>query len=152
MTSARLRAEEGLLATPVLFVLWAGLLVAIAVVDVGAYLVAAARAQGAADAVALAAVGLEVEPALAPPLQVARAVARRNRAEVESCDCRVGAGRVEVEVSVAVDGLFIPRVTGAQRVTASARAELAPAGPSSRRPVPSSHPAPGGVVGVDGPR
>jgi hypothetical protein len=124
------RDERGLLATPVLFVVWCGLLVAIAAIDVGAYLVAAARAQGAADAAALAVVGLDVEPAGAPPLQVARAVSRRNRAEVESCDCRVGAGRAEVTVSVAVGGLFVPRVTGAQRVTATAAAQLAaPAGP-----------------------
>lgn len=124
--------ERGLLATPVLFVVWCGLLVAIAVVDVGAYLVAAARAQGAADATALAVVGLEVEPAVAPPAQMARWVAGRNRAELERCLCRIGSGRAEVAVSVPVDGLFVPRVTGAQRVTATAQAELAtPATPGS---------------------
>jgi hypothetical protein len=117
--------EDGLLATPVLFVVWCGLLVAIAVIDVGAYLVAAGRAQAAADAAALAAVSLDVEPASTPPLQAARTVAHRNRGDLESCTCRLGSGRSEVQVSVAVHGLFIPRVTGAQRVTATARAELA---------------------------
>ena len=123
MTRARLPAEDGLLATPVLFVVWAALLVAVAVIDVGAYLVAASRAQGAADAAALAAVAADLaDPA--PPHIVARSIAGRNRARVESCDCRAGRGRVEVEVSVPVGGLFIARVTGARRVTATAEAEL----------------------------
>lgn len=111
-----------MLATPVLFVVWCSLLVAVAVIDVGAYLVAASRAQGAADAAALAAVAADLaQPA--PPHIVARSVAGRNRARVESCDCRAGQGHVEVEVSVPVGGLFIARV-GAQRVTATAEAEL----------------------------
>jgi hypothetical protein len=115
--------DSGLLATPVLFVVWCSLLVAIAVVDVGAYLVAASRAQGAADAAALAAVAADLaQPA--PPHVVARSVAGRNRARVEACRCRAGDPRVEVEVSVPVGGLFVARVTGAQRVTATAEAEL----------------------------
>lgn len=114
--------ESGALATPVLVVVWCGLCLAIAVVDVGAYLVAASRAQGAADAAALAAVAADLaQPA--PPHIVARSVAGRNRARVESCDCRAGSGRVEVEVSVPVGGLLISRV-GMQRVTASAEARL----------------------------
>jgi hypothetical protein len=125
-----------MLATPVLFVVWSGLLVAIAVIDVGAYLVAAGRAQAAADAAALAAVSLDVEPATTPPVLAARTVAQRNRGELESCTCRLGSGRAEVRVSVAVHGLFIPRVTGAQRVTATARAELAAAAPIRGPPTP----------------
>lgn len=125
MTRHRWREEDGLLATPVLFVVWAALLVAVAVIDVGAYLVAASRAQGAADAAALAAVAADLaQPA--PPHIVARSVAGRNDARVESCDCRAGQDHVEVAVSVRVGGLFIARVTGVQRVTASAEAELVP--------------------------
>lgn len=120
--SRRWRDECGLLATPVLFVVWCGLLVAVALIDVGAYLVAASRAQGAADAAALAAVAADLtQPA--PPHIVARSVAGRNRARVERCDCRAGSGTAEVEVSVPVGGLFIARV-GAQRVTATAEAQL----------------------------
>ncbi|WP_211262258.1 pilus assembly protein TadG-related protein [Nitriliruptor alkaliphilus] len=114
--------ESGALATPVLLLVWCGLCLAIVVVDVGAYLVAASRAQGAADAAALAAVAADLaQPA--PPHIVARSVAGRNRARVESCHCRAGSGRVEVEVSVPVGGVVISRV-GMQRVTASAEAEL----------------------------
>lgn len=125
MTRAReaWHAESGLLATPVLLVVWCSLMIAVAVIDVGAYLVAASRAQGAADAAALAAVAADLaDPA--PPLTVARSVAGRNRARVESCSCQAGRGHVEVAVSVEVGGLFIARVTGAQRVTATAEAEL----------------------------
>lgn len=121
------RSEDGLLATPVLFVIWCGLLVAIAVIDVGAYLVAATRAQSAADASALAAVGLDLERGSVAPLQAARTVAVRNGGEIEACVCRIGSGRAEVTVSVPVHGLFVPRVTGARRVTATADAALAEA-------------------------
>lgn len=115
--------KAGLLATPVLFVVWWSLLLAVALIDVGSYLVAASRAQGAADAAALAAVAADLaDPA--PPHVVARSVAGRNRARVESCTCRAGSGRVEVAVSVPVGGLFVARVVGAQRVTATAEAEL----------------------------
>jgi Flp pilus assembly protein TadG len=114
--------ESGTLATPVLVLVWCGLCLAIALVDVGAYLVAASRAQGAADAAALAAVASDLaQPA--PPHIVARSVAGRNRARVESCACRAGTGHVEVAVSVPVGGVIISRI-GMQRVTASAEARL----------------------------
>ncbi len=121
------RDEDGLVATPALLLVWLGLLLGVAVVDVGSYLVAASRAQGAADAAALAAVAADLA-APAPPAIVARSVAGRGGAYVESCDCRAGSPQVEVTVSVPVGGLFIARVTGAQRVTATAAATLVDAG------------------------
>jgi hypothetical protein len=114
-----------MLATPVLYLVWVGLLLGIAVIDVGAYLVAAAHAQGAADAAALAAVGVEVEPGPVAPHQAAETTASRNDAELEACTCRSGGARAEVEVSVDVPGLLVPQIAGMQRVTAAAEAELA---------------------------
>jgi hypothetical protein len=111
------------MALPLLVLVWISILLTVALIDVGAYLVAASRAQGAADAAALAAVAADlVEPA--PPIVVARSVAGRNGARVEACDCRAGGHQVTVTVSVPVGGLFIARHEGAQRVTASADAQL----------------------------
>jgi hypothetical protein len=109
-------------ATPVLLLLWWGLLLGVASVDVGGYLVAAARAQHAADAAALAAVGAAGGgPGSA---STARTIAERNDGRLERCDCAAGRTPVRVVVSVAVPGIFIPRVAGAQRVTARAEATL----------------------------
>jgi Flp pilus assembly protein TadG len=117
------RAEDGSLATPFLLVLLTSILLVTALVDAGAYLAAAARAQGAADAAALAAAAAEqIQPA--PAHIVARSVAGRNGARVESCSCRAGTPRVEVEVSVPVGGLAVARLFGATRVAASAEALL----------------------------
>lgn len=147
MSSRAPTGEDGLVATPTLLVLWVGLLLTIVVIDVGGYLVAATRAQAAADAAALAAVSADLERA--PPRDAAASVAARNGARLERCGCRAGAGRAEVEASVPVPGLFVARVTGMQRVTAVAAARLegpsvpsAPAAPSAPvAPVPSApHP------------
>jgi Flp pilus assembly protein TadG len=129
----RLRDDDsGLLATPVLFVVWSALLIAVVVIDIGAYLVAASRAQGAADAAALAAVAADVvEPA--PPHVVASSIAGRNRARVESCTCRAGTGHVVVTVSVEVGGLVIARLAGAQRIAATAEARLVDGDPPVAR-------------------
>jgi hypothetical protein len=117
------RAEDGSLATPFLLVLLTSILLVTALVDAGAYLAAAARAQGAADAAALAAAAADqVQPA--PAHIVARSIAGRNGARVESCSCRAGSPRIEVEVSVPVGGLAVARLFGAARVAASAEAQL----------------------------
>jgi uncharacterized membrane protein len=115
--------EDGSVALPLVAVLWLALLLAIVFVDIAAYLLAASRAQGAADAAALAAAAADlVEPA--PPVIVARSVAGRNGARVDACDCRAGGEQVAVTVSVPVGGLFLARHVGAERVTASAEALL----------------------------
>ena len=123
-----------MLATPALVVLGFGLLLSVAVVDVGAYLVAAGRAQAAADAAALAAAGGEAQADPVGPGQLAATSARRNDARLDACDCAPGRGRVEVTVSVSVPGVFLPRVAGAQRVQARAAAQLV---------VPATRPPPG---------
>jgi hypothetical protein len=109
-------------ATPVLLLLWWGLLLGVASIDVGGYLVAAARAQHAADAAALAAVGVTGDGP--GPVPAARTIAERNDGRLERCDCTAGRTPVSVAVSVPVPGIFVPRVAGAQRVTATADATL----------------------------
>lgn len=106
--------------------LWVATLVAIAVIDVGAYLVAAARAQHAADAAALAAVGAADSQRREPPRQAAERVTGAVGARLESCLCVPGATVASVQVSVAVPGLVIPRLLDG-RVEARARAVLVPA-------------------------
>ena len=110
---------------PSVLTVWAGLLLAIALIDVAAYLTAAGRAQGAADAAALAA--LAEEDVTRPGRPAAARVAGLNGARLEDCACAPGQERASVRASVPVDGLFIPRVVGRQRVTATADAQLAPA-------------------------
>ncbi len=111
---------------------WVGLgsvvLVLVLVVDLAAYLVAGARAQGAADAAALAAVavsdprgGLDGDPRA-----VATRVAVEAGGELRSCVCGHREGEVEVTVAFPVRALAVTRF--AQRTaTATSRAHLVPA-------------------------
>ncbi len=106
--------------------LWIATLLAIAAIDVGAYLVAAARAQTLADHAALAAVGADVPgSSLGTPVAEADRVVQRGGGWLETCDCVVGRERAAVTVSVPVPGLIIPTL-GAARVEAEAAAILAP--------------------------
>ena len=111
------------LALPLL--VWTTLVGTIVVVDITAYLVAAARAQQLADATVLAA----VSPGVRGPRAVAAELAAAGGGFLETCDCPDGSGRAEVVVSVAVPGLMVPAL-GAGRVEASASAELVWSGPS----------------------
>lgn len=110
---------------------WLATLIAVAVVDVTAYLAAAGRAQSLADGAALAAVAPDARPGA---LRSARAEADRvvtaGDGALERCICRTGTRRATVEVSVAVPGLVIPEL-GAARVVATGHAGLAP--PDTRR-------------------
>ena len=132
-------AEESGFATLVLpMLLWVATLVAVATIDIGAYLVAASRAQALADAAALAAVSADVPHSTSgsPRRAAARAV-RAGDGELEECDCVTGTEHASVDVSVRVPGLVIPSL-GASRVTATAQAMLAPpedavTGPTRRR-------------------
>lgn len=150
----RLRREEGgatLCFGPLL--LWLLLVLSVVVIDIGAYFVAAARAQSAADSAALAAVSADatLRTVHTDPEREARGVLRRSDTRLESCDCRAGTGRASVRVSVEVGGLVVPRVQGMTRVTAEAEARLAPPDPDDPRrshlpPTPdlgSSHGSPG---------
>ena len=112
--------EAGAVTLVLPLVLWTAVLAAVVVIDLAAYLVAAARAQGAADSAALAAVAEDVRS----PREAAGRVAEALGGSLDRCDCPSGRGRAEVEVSVPVPGLVVPAL-GATRVTATARAELA---------------------------
>ncbi len=104
--------------------LWLGTLAAIAVIDLGAYLTAAARAQALADAVALAAVSAEVEGARAiSAIREADRTAVAGGGQLEGCVCTPGTARAAVRVSVPVPGLVLPTL-GAARVSADAVATL----------------------------
>ncbi len=104
--------------------LWVATLSLIAIIDLGAYVVAAARAQQAADAAALAAVSAHIEGSAGRGVDEARRIAAAADARIELCECtRLP---VTVEVSVAVGGLFLPTV-GAGRVSATAQADEVPA-------------------------
>ena len=118
--------DEGTAALLLAPALVAVAMLAVAVVDVTAYLVAAAQAQAAADAAALAAVTARDHP-MAPGDPAARAerVAAGTDGRLERCDCHVRGGPVEVEVSVAVHAVVLPRFAG-RRVHAVAQAELSP--------------------------
>jgi hypothetical protein len=120
--------------------LWVVTLAAVALIDVTAYLVAAARAQSLADAAALAAVAADAEhPRGSQPRARAETLVRAGDGRLERCACRPGTGRASTEVSVEVPGLVLPRL-GAGRVLASADAVLTPparpggplAGPADR--------------------
>lgn len=135
MIVARARGEEGLAAFVLPLVLWCTVVVAVVLVDLAAYLVAASRAQALADAAALAAVaadapdplgGLADRPAArVAPEGEARRVAAAGDGVLEACLCPPGRGVAEVTVSVPVHGLVAPAVV-AGRVEATSAAALVP--------------------------
>ncbi len=119
-----LRGESGIATVVLPMLLWVATLAAIAVIDIGAYLLAAARAQALADAVALAAVSSDIEGSVArSPIREADRVAMAGGGQLEVCTCRPGARHAAVKVSVVVPGLVLPTL-GASRVTADAAAAL----------------------------
>jgi hypothetical protein len=136
-------AEAGFATLVLPLLLWVVTLATVALIDVTAYLVAAARAQSLADAAALAAVSVDATvPARGSPLGRARTVVAAGDGLLERCGCVQGTGHAETVVSVAVPGLVLPRL-GAGRVEATARAVLAPPGglAARTRPYPALQPA-----------
>jgi Flp pilus assembly protein TadG len=118
------RREAGIATVALPMLLWIGTLAAIAAIDLGAYLTAAARAQALADAVALAAVSADHDSAHgAVPIREADRVAMAGGGQLVRCACTSGTGRAQVSVSVPVPGLVLPSL-GASRVTAEAGAAL----------------------------
>jgi hypothetical protein len=99
--------------------LWTTVVATVTVIDLTAYLVAAARAQQVADSAALAA----VTPDVRGPRAAATDLVSAGGGSLIACDCPDGAGRAEVVVSVLVPGLVVPAL-GAGRVEATAAAEL----------------------------
>ena len=100
-------------------------LAALAVADLGSMLVARARAQGAAEDAALAAV-VRQAPVLGQgndPEQAARDAAEENGASLLTCDCSVGTADATVEVEV-VPRLTFLRGWFGRHVRATARANL----------------------------
>lgn len=131
---SRVDDERGAATVVLPMLLWVATLIAVVVIDIGGYLVAASRAQAAADAAALAAVGA---PSSRPPVAPATAagrIASAAGARIATCDCDSGAMRAQVQLSVPVPGLVIPRL-GAARVTATSAAVLAP--PADLAPGPT---------------
>jgi hypothetical protein len=135
--SARLQAEDGLTAFILPLVLWCTVVVAVVVIDIAGYLIAASRAQALADAAALAAVSAVIPdlPGALPPARATRAasdpvreaerVTRAGGGVLERCVCAPGQPDARVSVSVPVRGLVAPTVV-ARRVEAVAAAVLAP--------------------------
>lgn len=122
-------AQAGIATVTLPMLLWIGTLAAIAAIDLGAYLTAAARAQALADAVALAAVSADHEASLgAVPIREADRVAMAGGGQLVTCACAAGTGRAHVSVSVPVPGIVLPTL-GASRVTAEAAAALVDPGP-----------------------
>lgn len=120
------RDQEGTASLTFPLLLWVASLVAVVTIDIGAYLVAASRAQALADAAALAAVSADVVGADAgTPVGEADRVTHAGDGWLETCECRRGSERASVTVSVRVPGLIIPTL-GASRVSADASAVLAP--------------------------
>jgi secretion/DNA translocation related TadE-like protein len=114
------RREEGSASVVVIAILVALVVLAMGTADVGRVLVAAARAQSAADAAALAAAQELAFPGDLSPLDSARELAVLNGASLISCDCEPPALEATVEVEVSVGVLLF---SGGDRVvTARARA------------------------------
>jgi hypothetical protein len=135
MSREPFRGEDGLAAFVLPLVLWGAVVVALVLVDLAGYLVAASRAQALADAAALAAVATDAPdplaelagrpaPRVAPETEARRVVAAGDGI-LEACTCPLGRGRAEVTVSVPVHGLVAPSVV-AGRVEATATAALVP--------------------------
>jgi hypothetical protein len=121
------RREAGIATVLLPMTVWVATLVAIAAIDITAYLAAAARAQSLADAAALAAVTPDIPGGAAsrsPRAEAARVVDAGD-GHLEVCTCARGTERAAVTVSVEVPGLVIPSL-GAGRVAAEAHAVLAP--------------------------
>lgn len=120
----RRRDEDGAATVVLPMLVWLGTLVALFAIDLGAYLVAASRAQALADATVLAAVGVGADGVAGSPASAAARVAGAGGGRLERCGCR-GGGSADVVVSVPVPGLIVPSL-GAGRVSARAEARLVP--------------------------
>lgn len=99
------------------------MIIALALVDLGVFFIARARAQTAADAAALAAAAEAIPGSGRQPSEQARFFAQRNGGRLLRCRCLPGAGDVVVEVAVPADFTILGAL-GARDVTARARAAI----------------------------
>ena len=106
----------------------AAVMALVLVINVGAYFLAASRAQDAADAAALAAAQVADPHGRTPgsPRAAAAQVAAAAGGRLLDCDCRRGQTEVTVSVRMSVGGLLITRYAP-REVAATARAHLVPA-------------------------
>jgi secretion/DNA translocation related TadE-like protein len=155
MTRCRLRARAGHARGSISLVALAGGLVlctlALGAADLGAMLLARARAQTAADAAALAAIAQQAAALTdgTQPEDAARDAAERNGATLARCECEPGTARATVDVTVRPHLVFV-RAWFGREVRASAAAELDAdvltyRAPESRAPngrAPNGHAAP----------
>lgn len=125
-TVRRRDGEGGFVSLTLPMLLWLATVVAIVVIDLGGYLVAASRAQTLADNAALAAVSTSVVGAAGgAPGSEARALVERGGGRLEACRCPPRGEAADVIVSVPIPGLVMPSL-GAGRMQAEASAVLAP--------------------------
>jgi hypothetical protein len=117
----RIDAESGTATLVLPLLVWFAALVALFAIDLGAYLVAASRAQALADAAALAAIGSGVADGTRTPAGAAGRLVTAGGGRLERCDC--DGARANVVVSMPVPGLLAPRL-GAPSVSARAEARL----------------------------
>ena len=114
-------SERGSVSILVIAVLAALFFVAMGSADVARVLVAASRAQTAADAAALAAAQTMALPAAGEvPSDLARSFAVRNGGTLERCECEPQSFEATVVVRMRVGRLFL--VDDDRSVTASAQA------------------------------
>ncbi len=102
-------------------------LLALVALDLGAYVLAAARAQTAADAVALATIQVADTRGggTGTPTGEAERIAAANGVRLDACACPPGATEVTVQVSAPVRAIAATRF-GPRRVTAVATSRLVP--------------------------
>lgn len=118
------RGEDGLATLVLPMVVWVATVVAVVVIDIGAYLASAARAQTLADSAALAASTDTIDARPRGGCAEASRITSAGGGRIESCEVD-GRGGARVSVSIEVRGLVVPRV-GARRVGAGATAMLVP--------------------------
>lgn len=107
MSRTRAAEERGSASLVVAAILVAVMVLALGAADLARVLVAASRAQTAADASALAAAQTLVVPDDSTPLDQASAFAARNGARLRSCACDPGTFEARVDVEVDVGRLFL---------------------------------------------
>ncbi len=115
-----MRRERGSVSVVAAAVIALVMVLALGSADVARVLMAAARAQSAADSAALAAAQELAVPSGAEPADMAAEYAGRNGASLVACACPKGGLEATVEVSVDVGPMLL--FSGGRRVSADARA------------------------------
>jgi secretion/DNA translocation related TadE-like protein len=101
------RGERGSVSVVSVAILLVTMVLALGATDLAGVLIAASRAQTAADAGALAAAQSIAFPGGAEPGAIAADLAARNGGRLRSCACEPGTLEARVEVEVPVGRLFL---------------------------------------------